>query len=157
MNYSYSNLLYLIKCIGSGPGEPSATLASNFLDAEVISAHSTTKCVEWASQRFDKHHLTNVTARLVPSMENLDVFHNGSFDLVVSCYGLAHTTHPQDALNEIHRVLKPGGTFIASVWENLPADPASDIILRQACVGPMPFHKEGDRDVVDGYACPLRR
>ena len=123
----------------------------------MISAHSTTKCVEWASQRFDKHGLSNVTSRLVPSMENLDVFHDGSFDLVVSCYGLAHTTHPQDALNEIHRVLKPGGTFVASVWENLPADPASDIILRQACVGPNPWHKEGDRDVVDGYACPLRR
>ncbi|KAL7553873.1 hypothetical protein ACHAWF_018282 [Thalassiosira exigua] len=143
--------------IGSGPGEPAATLASNFRDAEVISAHSTTKCVDWASQRFHKHDLSNASARLVPSMENLDVFADGSFDLVASCYGLANTADPQAALNEIHRVLKPSGSFLVSVWENAPADPASDIILRHSCVGPNSWHKsEDNRDMVGNFACPLR-
>mmetsp|Transcript_41056 Transcript_41056/g.72206 ORF Transcript_41056/g.72206 Transcript_41056/m.72206 type:complete len:164 (-) Transcript_41056:1607-2098(-) len=73
-----------ILVIGSGPGEPAATLASNFQDGDVISAHSTKKCVDWASSRFHKHGLSNVATRLVPSMENLDVFADGSFDLVAS-------------------------------------------------------------------------
>ena len=146
-----------ILVIGSGPGEPAATLASNFPDAEVISAHTTTKCLEWASTRFQKHGLTNITAKLLPSMEKLDSFPNGSFDLVASCYGIANTMNPQDTLHEIHRVLKPGGSFLVSVWENAPADPASDIILRQACVGPNPWHKSSDnRDMVGNFACPAR-
>lgn len=146
-----------ILVIGSGPGEPAATLAANFQDADVISAHSTKKCVDWASERFRKHDLHNVATRLVPSMEQLDMFADGSFDLVACCYGLANSPNPQEALNEIHRVLKPSGTFLVSVWENAPADPASDIILRHACVGPNPWHKGADnRDMVGNYACPVR-
>ena len=137
---------------------PPSYLAANFPDAEVTSSHSTRKCVDWASERFHKHNLSNATARLIPSMEKLGAFADRSFDMVVSCYGLANTSHPQSALNEIHRVLRPGGTFAVSVWENVPSDPASDIILRQACVGPHPWHKgDNNRDVVGDYACPLRR
>ncbi len=90
-------------------------------------------------------------------MEQLDMFSDGSFDLVASCYGLSNTTSPQDALNEIHRVLKPGGSLVVSVWENAGGDPASDIILRHACVGPNPFHVDDqNRDVVGNFACPVR-
>lgn len=146
-----------ILVIGSGPGEPAATLASNFPDADVISAHTTTKCLGWASTRFEKHGLTNVTAKLLPSLDSLDSFADGSFDLVASCYGIANTTNPQATLKEIHRILKPGGSFLVSVWENAPADPASDIILRHACVGPNPWHKSTDnRDMVGNFACPVR-
>lgn len=143
--------------IGSGPGEPAATLASNFPDADVISAHTTMKCLEWATTRFKKHGITNVAAKLLPSLESLDSFADGTFDLVASCYGIANTMNPQDVLKEIHRILKPGGSFLISVWENAPADPASDIILRHACVGPNPWHKSGDnRDMVGNFACPVR-
>ena len=90
-------------------------------------------------------------------MEDLSVFADGSFDLVASCYGLANTENPDEALNEIHRVLKPGGSFLCSVWESAGADPASDIILRHSCVGPNPWHKDDkNRDVVGNYACPVR-
>ncbi len=147
-----------ILVIGSGPGEPAATLASNFPDADVISAHTTTKCLEWANARFHKHGLTNVAGKLLPSLESLDSFADGSFDLVASCYGISNTMNPQDTLKEIHRVLKPGGSFLVSVWKNAPADPASDIILRHACVGPNPWHKSSDnRDMVGNFACPVKR
>ncbi|KAL3777230.1 hypothetical protein HJC23_007130 [Cyclotella cryptica] len=146
-----------ILVIASGPGEPAATLATNFRNADIISAHSTVQCVEWANERFNHLGLTNVTPRIIPDMQNLDVFADASFDLVASCYGLANAPDPQVALHEIHRVLKPGGTFLASVWEQLPADPGCDIILRHACIGPNPWHKTEDNvDAVGTFRCPVR-
>lgn len=141
--------------IASGPGEPAATLAQNFESAEIVSAHMTAKCIEWANERFQKLGLTNVTSKLVSDMHTLD-FENGSFDLVISGYGLANHPKPQAALDEVHRVLRPGGSFLTYVWEQLPADPGSDIILRHACVGPNPFKSEGGRDTVGKFHCPVR-
>jgi SAM-dependent methyltransferase len=118
--------------------------------------HSTAKCIEWARERFHQLGLSNVTPKLITGMENLD-FASGSFDLVVAGYGLANSSEPQAVLNEIHRVLKPGGSFLGYVWEQLPADPGSDIILRHACVGPNPWHKADDgTDTVGSFRCPVR-
>ncbi|KAL7461752.1 hypothetical protein ACHAXS_002159 [Conticribra weissflogii] len=119
--------------IGSGPGGVAAMLASSFPDADVTSAHSTQKCVHWASNRFHDEHLSNVNTRLVPDMENLDAFGDASFDLVTCCYGLSSCKDPQRAVAEFHRVLKPGGTLLVSLLENSSADIAGDIILK--CAG----------------------
>ena len=146
-----------ILVVASGPGEPAATLAANFPNAEIVSAHSTAKCMEWSRERMHELGLFNVTPKLVSGMEQLDTFTDGSFDLVVSGYGLANSIEPQIVLNEVHRVLKLGGSFISYVWEQLPADPGSDIILRHACVGPNPWHKTVDNvDAVEGFRCPVR-
>lgn len=39
-------------------------------------------------------------------------FANEMFDTVISCETIEHVPNPLKALEEIHRVLKPGGTFI---------------------------------------------
>ncbi len=144
-----------ILVLASGPGEPSATLAANFPDAEVTSVHSTLKCIDWASHRFQTLGLSNILTRLVPDIKDLGVFKASSFDLVVTSYGLANA-NPEAALNEIHRVLVPGGSYLAAVWEQAPADVACDIILRHACVGPNPFHAVDGKDVVENFECPVR-
>ncbi len=41
-------------------------------------------------------------------------FDDGTFDLVVSRYSAHHWPQPQQALREIHRVLRPGGAFLLS-------------------------------------------
>lgn len=146
-----------ILVLASGPGEPSATLATNFPDAEVTSAMHTLKCIDLASHRFQQLGLSNIFTRLVPDMEDLGAFKASSFDLIVTGYGLANVSNPKAALNEIHRVLAPGGTLLSAVWEQAPADVACDIILRHSCVGPNPFHTDLDgKDVVGNFKCPVR-
>lgn len=122
----------------------------------LVNRHSTSKCFDWAKDKFHKLGLSNVTPKLT-DMQSLDHFSDGSFDLVVVGYGLAHSTDPQSTLNEVHRVLKPGGSLLSYVWEQLPADPGSDIILRHACVGPNPWHQTDDGiDAVGNFRCPVR-
>ena len=144
-----------ILVLAAGPGEPAATLAANFPDADVTSAHSTSKCIDLASHRFQTLGLNNISTRLLPDVEDLGAFKASSFDLVVTSYGLANVNNPKAALNEIHRVLAPGGTYLAAVWEQAPADVACDIILRHSCVGPHPFHTVNGKDVVGNFTCPV--
>ena len=47
-------------------------------------------------------------------------FQNNSLDLVVCSEVLEHLHHYNDAVKEIHRVLKPGGKFYASVPASWP-------------------------------------
>mmetsp|Transcript_21949 Transcript_21949/g.33918 ORF Transcript_21949/g.33918 Transcript_21949/m.33918 type:complete len:743 (+) Transcript_21949:62-2290(+) len=159
--HNAQNVLHGIKyprilVLASGPGEPAATLAANFPDAEVTSAHSTLKCIDWASHRFQKLGLSNIFTRLLPDMEDLGAFKASSFDLVVTGYGLSNASDPKKALNEIHRVLAPGGSYLAAVWEQAPADVACDIILRHSCIGPNSFHTDDGKDVVGTFTCPVR-
>jgi len=56
--------------------------------------------------------LTNVSG-LEADVENLP-FENASFDLAIANQMLYHAPDPARALAEIHRVLRPGGTLVAS-------------------------------------------
>ena len=114
-----------ILVLGSGH-EPSATLASNFPDSSVVSAHSTAKHLDWASEHLLDQ--SNASTLLVPSME-LDLFDDGSFDMIVSIYMLENLQHPEKCLQEIHRCLKPGGSFVGAVWVNLPADISGKVFV----------------------------
>ena len=42
---------------------------------------------------------------------------DNSFDAVVCGFGIIHVPDPQQALSEMHRVLKPAGRIAVSVWE----------------------------------------
>jgi ubiquinone/menaquinone biosynthesis C-methylase UbiE len=44
-------------------------------------------------------------------------FGDGEFDAVVMNYGMLHLSHPELAVAESHRVLRPGGRFAFTVWD----------------------------------------
>lgn len=50
-------------------------------------------------------------------------FPDGSVDLVVSQFGLMFFPDKPKALREVHRVLRPGGSCIISVWEGHETNP----------------------------------
>lgn len=54
-------------------------------------------------------------------------FANASFDVVVCQFGLMFIPDKQRAVNEAHRVLKPGGEFLLSVWDSLEQNEIPDI------------------------------
>ena len=57
-------------------------------------------------------------------------FPNGSFDAVVSQFGLMFVPDRPRALTEMWRVLKPGGRLAVAVWASLDATPAYDAEAR---------------------------
>ena len=76
---------------------------------------------------------------VVGDVENMP-FADASFNTVVCTEVLEHVPHPDDALREIRRVLRGGGTLIGSV-------PARSMIWRlrflsSTCPGDEPFHNE---------------
>jgi SAM-dependent methyltransferase len=51
-------------------------------------------------------------------------FPDNSFDVIVSQFGLMFFTDRQQALQEMHRVLVPGGQLAIAVWDSLDNNPA---------------------------------
>lgn len=67
-------------------------------------------------------------------------FADGSFDSVVSNFGLLHLGRPEKALAEAHRVLRPGGRVAFTVWAPPEESVAFGIVLRA-------IDAHGDRNV----------
>lgn len=59
-------------------------------------------------------------------------FPDGSFDAVVSGYGIIHVPRPAAALAEMARVLKPGGRLAVSVWA--PPEPGTGLGMAFAAI-----------------------
>ena len=60
----------------------------------------------------------NVQCRVADATD-LSAFPDDSVDAVTCCYGLMFPADKARALAEIHRVLKPGGTCVATYWKEL--------------------------------------
>lgn len=81
--------------------------------ANVTGVDLTPKSIELVKNRFAMENLP-VDAR-VADAENLP-FDNDSFDVVYSFGVLHHTPDTQKAIDEVHRVLKPGGRIIIMLY-----------------------------------------
>ncbi|MCB0190164.1 MAG: methyltransferase domain-containing protein, partial [Caldilineaceae bacterium] len=78
--------------------------------AHVVAVDFTENMLGQGRQLAAERAITNVDFRL-GDVEQLPAG-DGEFDLVVSRYSAHHWPHPQQALREFVRVLKPGGTLI---------------------------------------------
>ncbi|MBZ0301699.1 MAG: class I SAM-dependent methyltransferase [Anaerolineae bacterium] len=110
---------------GCGAGHTAAGIAPHVTD--VTAFDLTPTMLEQVTRLAAERGLSNLTTRQ-GDVEALP-FEDASFDLVVSRYSAHHWPHPAIAVQEIARVLKPGGRFILS--DIMAADdPAQDTFLQ---------------------------
>lgn len=93
---------------GCGAGHTAAALAP--MAESVVAFDLSDRMLAVTAELAAERGLSNVTTRR-GDVEALP-FEEGAFDVVVSRYSAHHWPHPQAALREIRRVLKPGGRFL---------------------------------------------
>lgn len=102
--------------LASGPGEPGLLIAQAMPHAQVMITDISSEQIELANKRCEG---TSNVSTAVTGMEDLSSYATNSFDIVTSCYGYMFCDDKQKAFNEALRVLKPGGTLVATYWKNL--------------------------------------
>jgi ubiquinone/menaquinone biosynthesis C-methylase UbiE len=95
----------VIADLGAGDGSFSLLLGQNAL--KVIAVDSSSKMIEVARDQARRHHLKNIDYRL-GDMEELPI-DDEAVDLVFFSQSLHHALHPQQAIAEAVRILRPGG------------------------------------------------
>jgi SAM-dependent methyltransferase len=142
--------------LASGPGEPAATIAEALPEAQVLATDVAEPMVAAATNATS--HLSNVKVQLADA-QNLEGMSDASFDVVTCCYGYMFPTEKETALAETLRVLKPGGTLVATTWDilymmPLARDIMTDIIGKEPPtpdLNPMSLSEDGlFRSLVEG-------
>jgi ArsR family transcriptional regulator len=95
----------VIADLGAGDGSFSLLLAQSA--QKVIAVDSSAKMIEFAREQATRHHVKNVDYRL-GDMEELPI-DDASVDIVFFSQSLHHALHPDRALCEAARILRPGG------------------------------------------------
>jgi SAM-dependent methyltransferase len=101
--------------LASGTGEPAISLASRVgTDGHVTALDLSAGLLEIASQRAQARGLTNFTTQQADA-HSLP-FHDNSFDLATSRFGVMFFGEPRVALQELRRVLRTGARACFLVW-----------------------------------------
>ncbi|HEY2471201.1 MAG TPA: metalloregulator ArsR/SmtB family transcription factor [Terracidiphilus sp.] len=95
----------VIADLGAGDGSFSLLLAHNA--EKVIAVDSSAKMIEFAREQAHRHHVKNIDLRL-GDMEELPV-DDASVDIAFFSQSLHHALHPERAVAEAARILRPGG------------------------------------------------
>jgi ArsR family transcriptional regulator len=95
----------VIADLGAGEGTISQMMAQKA--KHVIAIDNSEKMVEFGSELVRKHGITNLEYRL-GELEDVPI-ENGTVDLAFLSQALHHARHPERAVAEAWRILKPGG------------------------------------------------
>ena len=106
--------------VACGPGILSAAIAKSARD--VVAFDLTPQMLTKAAQRCSEAELNNVTFREGNAAEL--PFANAAFDAVVTRLSVHHFDRPKRVIEEIFRVLRPGGTFVVAdvISSEVPAE-----------------------------------
>ncbi len=98
----------VIADLGTGEGAFALMLAQQA--AKVIAVDTSARMIEVGREQAQKHGIQNVEFRL-GDMEGVPI-EDGSVDLVLFSQSLHHALHPERAILEAWRILKPGGRIL---------------------------------------------
>lgn len=102
--------------VGSGPGEPSCTLAAALPKAKITCTDVSEDMNAKAKARADKKNVA-LAGFGVCGGEDLSQFADASFDFVTMNFALMFVPERDKCLQECVRVLKPGGKVLSTVWK----------------------------------------
>jgi demethylmenaquinone methyltransferase/2-methoxy-6-polyprenyl-1,4-benzoquinol methylase len=112
--------------VGTGTGEIAFQLAGRAgKDGDVTGVDITPRMLELAEKKMGSRKLPKDVRFIAGDALALD-FDEGSFDIVTSGYMLRNVTDIQRAIDEMHRVLRPGGKVIVAEL----AKPGNRVIRR---------------------------
>ena len=80
-------------------------------DCRLVGIDISKSMLEKARERVSRLGLRNIENIAVMDVEDLH-FEDGSFDVVIAQYVVTAVPHPEQALDEFYRVVKPGGEII---------------------------------------------
>ena len=104
--------------IGSGPGFYTSILLDNFKEIKITALDYDMEFLKYANENMNNKHRNRVT--YVKDDVNRLSLPDNRYDFVIARFVFQHLENPLKAINEIYRVLKPGGkVFIIDVDSDL--------------------------------------
>jgi SAM-dependent methyltransferase len=125
--------------LAAGPGETGfAAAAAVGEQGHILSSDRSPAMVEVGRRRAEELGLQNVE-HLVLDAEDLDL-PDASVDGAICRFGYMLMVDPGQALNETHRVLRPGGRLVFAVWREAERNPwvavPGEMFVRRSVVPP---------------------
>ena len=127
--------------VATGPGEPALSIATIVgPGGSVVGVDVVPAMIDAARRESERRGLRNASFRAAPAEEL--PFGAGSFDAVVSRFGVMFFSSPVAGIREMLRVLKPGGTLALAAWGFARENPfhslLADILERFVASVPQP-------------------
>lgn len=108
-------------------------MTENFPDTNIHCADISSEGVEDLKNVMAEHQLGHVTTTDI-SEKNLNDYKDLSMDIVSCSFGLNRFLNPESILQEVHRVLRPDGSFIVTTWDITTLEQIGDEILSRVLV-----------------------
>jgi ubiquinone/menaquinone biosynthesis C-methylase UbiE len=114
--------------LASFPNQATKIMSELLPNVQIYSTDVSADGVNDMKQFVSEHQLDHINASQISGMQLKD-FEDSSMDIVTSAFGLTQFSNPEHILKEVHRVLKPGGSFIVTAWDSIALERISDAIL----------------------------
>ncbi|HEY7159908.1 MAG TPA: class I SAM-dependent methyltransferase, partial [Acidobacteriota bacterium] len=116
--------------VAGGMGEPSFSIAERYRDKIAITfTDFIFEMIEASRKEANNRKLDRI--RFCRCSGDQLPFHDQSFDVIVSRFGIMFFPNPQKSLSDMLRVLKPGGRISVAVWHQRVNNPVHEYFMEE--------------------------